>query len=235
MWYWVGGALIGAVFLLRRTQKSSSKANESSSYFPDHIPKRQYEELAEQYSPQDPHGLKLLTTALMRRAMVDVQRILQIREEKQPLQNLVRTGVIGEDMMEKITMAEKEVEAEIMELMEEAELYRPGWGKTIFQEASNFLQIQAQAQAQALQQAQQAQMAAATAAANSGKDASSPGEVADSPTGSDSLSPEEKEERARRLAEELLKEEEEEKKKEEQRLRSQKGKDNKGGKPGKKK
>ncbi|KAI9355107.1 Sec62/63 complex, subunit Sec66 [Zopfochytrium polystomum] len=130
--------------------------NAAAAYFPEHIARLQYDELTEMYSPEDEHGLKLLSIALMRRALVDVQRLIMIRDEKPSLQNLVKTGVLGENMLSLILKAEKELEAEMVEVVEEAEVYRTGWGKSIFQEASNLLQQQAQAQA----------MAAAKAAAN---------------------------------------------------------------------
>ncbi|KAJ3140901.1 translocation protein S66 [Physocladia obscura] len=125
----------------------------ASTYFADHMPRRQYAELSEMYSLADPDGHKILLQALMRRAMLDVQRIMQIREEKPQLQNLVRSGVVGDAMMENITRAEKELDQEVQELVTEAELYKTGWGQTIFQEAGQMLQLQAQAQAQ--KQAQQ--------------------------------------------------------------------------------
>ncbi|KAJ3282928.1 hypothetical protein BCR33DRAFT_715099 [Rhizoclosmatium globosum] len=127
-----------------------------STYFPEHLPRRQYEELSEMYSPKDAQnwGGRILMQSLVRRAMVDVQRVLQIREEKPQLQNLVRTGVVGEAMLENITLAEKEIEAECAEVVAEAELLRKGWGAQIFQEAQQLLQQQMQMQQQAAQQQQ---------------------------------------------------------------------------------
>ncbi|KAI9340310.1 translocation protein sec66 [Obelidium mucronatum] len=146
-----------------------------STYFPEHLPRRQYEELSEMYSPKDAHGWgdKVLMQALMRRAIVDVQRILQMREEKPQLQALVRSGVVGEAMLENITLAEKETEEECQAVVAEAELYRPGWGQNIFQEAQAVLQQQMQLQAQA-QQATGATAASATTAATAATSEGSP-------------------------------------------------------------
>ncbi|KAJ3236197.1 translocation protein S66 [Chytriomyces hyalinus] len=127
-----------------------------STYFGDHMPKRQYVELAEMYEIGDEWGSKILTQALMRRAMMDVQRIMQIREEKPSLQNLVRSGVVGEAMLENINAAESELELECQDLIAEADLFRDGWGKTILQEAGSFIQLQNQQN----QQKAQAQAAA---------------------------------------------------------------------------
>ncbi|KAI8922242.1 hypothetical protein PhCBS80983_g01958 [Powellomyces hirtus] len=176
----------------------------TDGYFPPHTARTQYNELAEMYSPEDPNGLKLLMTALMKRALTDVQRVFHIREEKPPLQQLVNKGTVGEDLLEKLVTAEQELEGEINEVMEEAEMYKAGWGKTIFQEASQIVQMQAQREAQltAQQQAQQnAERAAATANVGSADEQKS---VSGSPTETDA-------ERSQRIANELMAEEEEEK------------------------
>lgn len=49
----------------------------------------------------------------MKRAVEDVGRVLKIREEKPPLQQMVREGIIGEDLWNKIIKAEQEVEIEL--------------------------------------------------------------------------------------------------------------------------
>ncbi|KAJ3216731.1 translocation protein S66 [Dinochytrium kinnereticum] len=207
--------LLRTTVLKRIKAASASAKSKPGGYFPPHLQKNQYEELAEMYSPEDEAGLKILTSALVRRAMVDVQRIWQIREEKPSLQNLVRTGVLGEEMMEKITLAEKELEVEVQDIMTEADLYKAGWGKTIFQEATQFIQLQTQQlqKAAAAQQKHQHQ-----------HQATSPTGSAGSAKPESEMSKEELEERARKAAEDLLLEEEREKAKSEQRAKSAKAK-----------
>ncbi|KAJ3109722.1 translocation protein S66 [Phlyctochytrium bullatum] len=197
--------------------KPSSTLDLDKGFFGPHLQKAQYEELSEMYSPEDEYGLKILTSALVRRAMVDVQRIWQLREEKPSLQNLVRSGVLGEDMMEKINIAEKELEVEVQDLMAEADMYKPGWGKSIFQEATNFMQLQAQ-------QLQQMQGQAVQPTQPQGHNhTSTNGAPKPAPKTDEPLTQEEKEERARKIAEDLLQEEELEKQKAEQRAKSAKG------------
>ncbi|KAJ3056637.1 translocation protein S66 [Rhizophlyctis rosea] len=111
------------------------------------------------FSPETPHGKKLLTTALLKRAVSDIQRARQIHEEKPPLQNLVKQGVVGDDLWEQLTAAEKELDMEVQEVVEEADIYQEGWGPKIFQEAGQIAQVQAQqaqlaAQRAAMEQAQ---------------------------------------------------------------------------------
>jgi translocation protein SEC66 len=96
--------------------------------------------LAEQWSPEDPNGAQLLKTALLKRAMEDVRRILHIKEQKPGLANLVRQGVMGDDVFQKLLEAEADLELEIALVLEEAELYRQGWKDVIFQEATQLYQ-----------------------------------------------------------------------------------------------
>ncbi|KAJ3078314.1 translocation protein S66 [Quaeritorhiza haematococci] len=151
----------------------------------------------------------------MRRAMEDVKRIWQIREEKPPLMNLVKQGAIGEDLWEKVVRAEQELEAEILEVLEEADLYRKGWRDTIFQEASKYMQIQIAREAQL-----QAQMEAANNASPGQDETEEAGEGEDdseeAQTASPSTPEEEQlteEERSQRAMEELIRDEELEKQK----------------------
>jgi len=78
----------------------------------------------------------LLKSALLRRAMENVQRVLRIREDKPALQNLLQKGSIGDDLWNSLLNAEKELEAEIMEVVAEANSFVEGWGQVIFQSAN---------------------------------------------------------------------------------------------------
>ncbi len=86
-------------------------------YFPVHQTKIRYLELSEQYSPEDGFGHKILTTALVKRAMTDVQRIWQLREEKAPLQQLVSKGAIGQEVWDNLCKAEADLELEIQQVV----------------------------------------------------------------------------------------------------------------------
>ena len=87
-----------------------------TSYFPPHQTKIRYLELSEQFSIDDAHGHKLLCTALLKRAMTDVERIWKLREEKAPLQQLVGKGAISHDVWEGLLAAEASMELEIQEV-----------------------------------------------------------------------------------------------------------------------
>jgi len=71
--------------------------------------------------------------------MTDVQRVLKIREDKPALQNLLQKGSIGDELWNSLLAAEKELEAEIMEVVAEANSFVAGWGQVIFQTANEML------------------------------------------------------------------------------------------------
>lgn len=71
--------------------------------------------------------------------MADVQRVLKIREDKPALQNLLQKGSIGDDLWNSLLSAEKELEAEITEVVAEANSFVEGWGTVIFQTANEMI------------------------------------------------------------------------------------------------
>lgn len=103
-------------------------------YFPPHRERDIYVSLLQKTDPPAPESL--LKAALVRRAMTDVTRILRLREDKPALQNLLQKGSIGDDLWNSLQAAEKEMEAEILEVVAEANSFAEGWGSMIFQTAT---------------------------------------------------------------------------------------------------
>jgi translocation protein SEC66 len=81
----------------------------------------------------------LLKAALLRRAVTDITRIHSMREDKQAATVLVQKGSVGDDLLTRLLAAEKELEAEILEVVGEANSFKEGWGAYIFQTASEML------------------------------------------------------------------------------------------------
>jgi translocation protein SEC66 len=81
----------------------------------------------------------VLKAALLNRAMADVKRIIRMRDDKQALSVLLQKGSIGDETMAKFTMAEKELEAEILDVVSEANTFKEGWGQLIFPSASEMV------------------------------------------------------------------------------------------------
>ena len=86
----------------------------------------------------------VLGQTLMRRAMFNVERAMQIREQKGTLQGLVRAGSIGEDVWLRFQAAERALEQDIQELLQEAERVKPGWSQQIFAQAQQLLAMERQ-------------------------------------------------------------------------------------------
>lgn len=106
-------------------------------YFPTHTDRNIYVSLLQKSDP--PPSDSLLKSALVRRAMTDVTRVIRLREDKPALQNLLQKGSIGDDLWNSLLAAEKELEAEIMEVVAEANSFVEGWGSVIFPTANEML------------------------------------------------------------------------------------------------
>ena len=119
------------------THSTYSSVKQIEPYFPRHHERDTYVTLLQRTDP--PASDALLKAALVRRAIADVQRILRLREDKQALQNLLQKGSVGDDLWNSLQAAEKELEAEIVEVHAEANSFVEGWGHVLFQTASEML------------------------------------------------------------------------------------------------
>jgi translocation protein SEC66 len=61
----------------------------------------------------------LLKAALLRRAQANVQRVLEIRNTKPALAQLLQRGSIGDDLWQRFLRAEQEMEEEIRDVISE--------------------------------------------------------------------------------------------------------------------
>lgn len=78
----------------------------------------------------------LLKAALLQRAVEDVRRIWRLREDKPALSALLQKGSVGDEVWNRFISAEKEIEAEVVEVVGEANTFKEGWGQFIFNTAS---------------------------------------------------------------------------------------------------
>jgi translocation protein SEC66 len=76
--------------------------------------------LKEKKSPAVPETV--LKASLLRRATEDIDRIMVIREQKQALALLLQRGSVGDDLWQRFLRAEKEMEDEIRDVVNEV-----GW------------------------------------------------------------------------------------------------------------
>jgi len=128
--------VFGGLFVFSYFYRKHTSTRVFEPYFPSHPERNVYVTLLQQDPPAND---ALLKSALVRRAMADVQRVLRIREDKPALQALLQKGSIGDDLWNSLIAAEKELETEIMEVIAEANSFVEGWGQVIFPTANEML------------------------------------------------------------------------------------------------
>ncbi|KAI8683972.1 hypothetical protein NCS57_00062300 [Fusarium keratoplasticum] len=77
----------------------------------------------------------VLRAALLRRAVEDIRRLIQIKSAKQACSSLLQRGSVGDDLWQRFQRAEKEMEEELRDVVTEANALAPNWGQSIFQSA----------------------------------------------------------------------------------------------------
>jgi len=129
--------LFGSLFLFSKYYRRRKSVQEDHEpWFPPQVERDIYYSLL---SLQTPPANFILTAALLRRAMTDIKRMWVLRESKQALQILLQRGQIGDDLWTRFIETEKEMEAEIVEVVEEANVFKEGWGAQIFNQASEMV------------------------------------------------------------------------------------------------
>ena len=113
--------------------------NNTEPWFPENVARNQYIALLQQTEPEATDTQ--LQAALLKRAVEGVVRVLSMREDKQVLASLVKQGTLGDDVWVQFTVSEKELESEILAIIEEANTFKKGWGSTILQTASELVRV----------------------------------------------------------------------------------------------
>lgn len=67
---------------------------------------------------------------------------MEVRTRKPALSTLLQRGVVGDEIFQRLVRAESELEAELKDVVAEANALAPGWGQTIFQSAGEMVQNQ---------------------------------------------------------------------------------------------
>ncbi|KAJ1331141.1 translocation protein SEC66 [Microdochium nivale] len=122
-------------------KRIASRSASLEPWFGQHLSRNIYLSLlhldpedGQEKGPKVPESV--IRAALLRRAVEDIQRIIQIRTSKQALNGLLQRGSIGDDLAQRFARAEKEVEEELKDVVAEANALYPGWGQIIFQSAN---------------------------------------------------------------------------------------------------
>lgn len=130
------GSLATFSYLYRRRQ--AAKAASLQPWFPAHTARNIYLSLLElSAQPDTKVPDSVLRAALLRRAVDDISRLIQIRNSKPALTQLLQRGAVGDELYQRFTIAEKEMELELKDVVAEANALTPqqNWGQTIFQSA----------------------------------------------------------------------------------------------------
>lgn len=107
-----------------RAYKTTAKSTSLEPWFEPHVQRNIYLSLLH-LEPQPgqekatPVPDSILKAALLQRAAEDIRRILAIRGAKQPLSQLLQRGSVGDDLWQRFLRAEKEMEAELRDVVEE--------------------------------------------------------------------------------------------------------------------
>ncbi|RAH56577.1 translocation protein [Aspergillus piperis CBS 112811] len=149
------GVLLGslATFSSLYRKRKARKSLSLEPWFPPHTQRDIYFSLlhldpsASNDASKNPNGKKLpssvpdsvLKSALLRRAIEDIKRVMALRTQKGALAMLLQRGSVGDDLWQRFLRAEKEMEDEVRDVVAEANAYVPGWGQTIFQSANEML------------------------------------------------------------------------------------------------
>ncbi|RIA83007.1 Pre protein translocase subunit Sec66-domain-containing protein [Glomus cerebriforme] len=134
---YVGGMLfvMNTFSYIWRRRKAASMPN--IPWFPEHTTLDTYISLLQ----ADPPATELqLKSALLRRAMTDVERAMKLREDRPALHSLVQKGAVGDELWNSFLVAERELQDDIMEVTREAETFKKDWGQTIFHTANEMVQ-----------------------------------------------------------------------------------------------
>ncbi|KAF2221978.1 Sec62/63 complex, subunit Sec66 [Elsinoe ampelina] len=129
-------------------KRKAQKAASLEPWFPSHLQRNIYLSLLH-IDPSDPSSTppgsekslstvpeSIIKAALMRRAVEDIHRIIQVRNAKPALQTLLQRGSVGEELWQRFLRAEQDIEEEVQDVVNEANALAPNWGQVIFQSAN---------------------------------------------------------------------------------------------------
>ncbi|KAH8885171.1 pre protein translocase subunit Sec66 [Thozetella sp. PMI_491] len=130
----LSGALMTFSTIYRK-RKAAQSAN-LAPWFGPHLQRNVYLSLLHMEPKDGKIPDSVIRAALMRRAVENIHRIIQIRNAKAACSSLLQRGSVGDDLWQRFQRAEKEMEEEIRDTIMEANALAPNWGNSIFQSAN---------------------------------------------------------------------------------------------------
>lgn len=124
--------LIGSLYSFSSVyrQRQVARASKLEPWFPQHVTRNIYLSLLHLDPESASDGEKklskvpdsVLKAALLKRAVEDIQRIVQLRQAKPALQTLLQRGSVGDELWQRFQRAEQEMEAEVKDVVNEVSL-----------------------------------------------------------------------------------------------------------------
>lgn len=137
------GVLVGSLITFSSVYRKRKAAQSATlaPWFPPHLQRDLYLSLLHLEPDEGQEkGVKVpdsvLRAALLKRAVEDIHRIIQIRTAKQACSTLLQRGSVGDALWQRFLRAEQEMETELKDVVMEANALTPNWGTTIFQSAN---------------------------------------------------------------------------------------------------
>lgn len=121
--------LVGSLYSFSTVyrQRQAARASKLEPWFPQHRQRDIYLSLLHLDPSDDTESEKklskvpdsVLKAALLKRAVEDIQRIMQLRQSKQALQTLLQRGSVGDELWQRFQRAEQEIELEVKDVVNE--------------------------------------------------------------------------------------------------------------------
>jgi translocation protein SEC66 len=113
------------------------QAVETRPWFDSHLSRDIYLSLLHKENPSCPS--LVLNAALLRRACESVSQLISVKQSKQALHGLLQRGQVGEELWKQCEVAEREADAELVDIVSEAEALQKEWGKVILPNAQEMM------------------------------------------------------------------------------------------------
>ncbi|KAJ1722275.1 translocation protein Sec66 [Coemansia erecta] len=138
--YIVGWGIVFGTFVHYYHKRKAQSLSKLESWYPTHPERDIYFSLVK-LQKQSPElvSTEALMAALLRRAMTDIVRMVELQGNKATLAALVKSGAMSEEYLHQFNASDNEKDAELMSVAQEAERLKPGWGRTIFSSASEMV------------------------------------------------------------------------------------------------
>lgn len=138
--YILGWGLVFGTFVHYYHKRKAIALSKLEAWYPSHPERSIYYSLVTLQKTQ-PTAVttEILKAALLRRAMTDIMRAVEVQGNKMALPALVKSGAMSEEYLHQFNAAEAELNAEMLNVVQEAEQLQKGWGNGIFSAASEMV------------------------------------------------------------------------------------------------